>query len=112
MASYVLKSHAHYTFGRCAVGSLTGANHVKRSEASFPPLAWNKDLSQFELDKPCHAVRKFLEASTKSDDDDIINLPLEIPYRRQEVASYNAMLCTNVKLENNTQIKYKLLSLV
>jgi len=51
-------------------------------------------------------------ASRTSYVDDITTLPLEIPYRRQEVASYNAMLCTNVKLENNTQIKYKLLSLV
>jgi len=37
--------------------------------------------------------------------------PLKIPYRWQEVATYNAMLCTNAKLKNNAQIKTQNLTL-
>jgi len=37
--------------------------------------------------------------------------PLKIPYRQQEVASYNANLCTNAKLENNAEIKTQNLAL-
>jgi len=37
--------------------------------------------------------------------------PLRILYRWQEVASYNATLCTNAKLENNAQTKTQNLTL-
>ena len=32
-------------------------------QATLPTLAWNKELGQFELDKPCHVARKVLEHS-------------------------------------------------
>jgi len=56
-------------------------------------------------------VRKVLEASRTSHDNDIITLPLKTPYRWQEIASYNATACTNAKLENNAQIKTQNLTL-
>jgi len=37
--------------------------------------------------------------------------PLKMPCKHKEVALYDPTLCTNAKLENNAQIKHKILSL-
>jgi len=76
VAGLCLEEPCHHTCDQCGVRSLTGTNLVKRSQSS-PTLYLKKGVSQFELAKHCHAVRKVLEASRTSHDNDITTPPLE-----------------------------------
>jgi len=67
---------------------------VKRRQATH--RAWNKEMNQSELDKPCHLTRKFLETSH---DDYIIYQRLGMLCRQEKSTLNDAILCNKCKIE-------------